>query len=41
MVAIVAANTADAVVASLRRHGETASVVGTVVRDAEQRVVID
>jgi hydrogenase maturation factor len=41
MVAIVAADRADAVVESLGRHGETASVIGTVSRDAEQRVVID
>jgi phosphoribosylformylglycinamidine cyclo-ligase len=40
MVAIVSASTADAVIASLARHGESASVVGTVVRDAEQHVVI-
>jgi len=41
MIAVVAASRADAVLASLGRHGEAASVVGSVVRDAEQRVVID
>jgi len=41
MVAIVAADRADAMVESLGRHGETASVIGAVSRDAEQRVVID
>lgn len=41
MVAIVAATGADAVLASLGRHGETASVVGTVVKDAGQQVVIE
>jgi phosphoribosylformylglycinamidine cyclo-ligase len=40
MVAIVPANRADAVVASLGRHGETASVIGAVVRDIDQGVVI-
>jgi phosphoribosylformylglycinamidine cyclo-ligase len=41
MVVVVAAAQADAVLASLRRHGEAASVVGAVVRDSEQRVEID
>jgi phosphoribosylformylglycinamidine cyclo-ligase len=41
MVAVVAASRADAVLSSLGKHGEAASVVGTVVRDADQRVVID
>jgi phosphoribosylformylglycinamidine cyclo-ligase len=40
MVVVVAADQADAVLASLRRHGETANVVGAVVRDSEQRVDI-
>jgi phosphoribosylformylglycinamidine cyclo-ligase len=41
MVAVVAASRADAVLSSLGKHGEAASVVGTVVRDADQRVVIN
>ena len=27
--------------ASFRRHGETAGIIGTVTRDADQRVEID
>jgi phosphoribosylformylglycinamidine cyclo-ligase len=40
MIAIVPANRADAVVAELERHGETASVIGAVVQDIDQSVVI-